>query len=141
MFHLLLKDTRYAIRSLRRTPGMVAAAVTTLALGLGANVALFTVVNGVLLRPLPYPDADRIVTIRHHAPGLNIRELHSSPGLIDLYRERARTLGRLAGYENRERNQKMAELDRLLDKVSEKGIDALSKADRAALERLSKEIR
>lgn len=76
----------------------------TLAFGIGANVAIFSVVNAVLLRALPYPDADRIVTIRHHAPGINLPDLESSPGLINLYRDSSRTLTRVAGYEMRSRN-------------------------------------
>jgi putative ABC transport system permease protein len=81
-----------AARALSRRPGYTVIAVVTLGLGMGANVAIFTVVNSVLLRPLAYPDSDRIVQIRHHAPGLNLPELNNSPGLIELYREDARSL-------------------------------------------------
>jgi putative ABC transport system permease protein len=100
----VFQELRFAGRALAKRRGYAAAAAFTLALGIGANVAIFSVVNAVLLRPLPYPESDRIMSIRHHAPGINLPELQSSPGLIDLYRASSRTLTHVAGYEMRQAN-------------------------------------
>ena len=63
-----MNNFRYAIRQLRKTPGFTLVAVITLALGIGANTAIFSVVNAVLLKHLPFPDSDSIVTVFHVPP-------------------------------------------------------------------------
>ena len=70
MLESLGRDLRYAVRGMTRRPGFTLAVVLTLALGIGANAAIFSVVNGVLLKPLAYPDADGLVSIHHVAPGI-----------------------------------------------------------------------
>ncbi|MGE0704606.1 MAG: ADOP family duplicated permease [Vicinamibacterales bacterium] len=67
----LAHDVRYAVRSLRRTPGFAVAAILTLALGIGANTAIFSVIRAVLLRPLPYADADRLVRLSEQWPNFS----------------------------------------------------------------------
>ena len=64
----LLRDMRHSVRTLRQSPGFTAVAVLTLAIGIGANTAIFSFVDAMLLKPLPYPDADRIVRVMEKPP-------------------------------------------------------------------------
>ena len=65
----LIHDVRHGLRTLRRSPMFASVVLLTLAIGIGANTAVFSVVNSVLLKPLPYPDADELVAVWHTAPG------------------------------------------------------------------------
>ena len=91
----ILKDIRYGIRGLRKRPGFTTVAVLTLALGIGANSAIFSVLNAVLLRPLPYADADRIVRIdeTEGKGGMGV----SPPNLLD-FQQQNQTFESVAGY-------------------------------------------
>src|SRR5919106_1722340 len=86
------QDLRYALRSLAASPAFSATALLTLALGIGANTAIFSVVRGVLLEPLPFRDADRLVRVYYANPTTGMqRNAVSEPDFIDW-----RTEGRLA---------------------------------------------
>ncbi len=84
------RDVRYAWRALRRAPGFTLAAVVTLALGIGATAAIFSVVYGVLLKPLPYPDEDRLLSVSHSAPGIAAEDMGMTASLWFTYREETR---------------------------------------------------
>ncbi len=83
-----MSDLRYAARQLRRTPGFTVAAVLSVALGIGATTAIFSVINALLLRPLPVPDPGRLVNIQERMQQGTLRGSHSLPEYLE-YRERA----------------------------------------------------
>ena len=98
MFETLFQDLRYSIRSLFARPAFVLAAVSTLALGIGANTAIFSVVNGLLLKPLPYDDGERLVQVFNVYPKMGLDYAGTSiPDFIDR-KEQADALEDLALY-------------------------------------------
>ena len=97
-FSILRQDTGYALRLMRKDPVYTLAAVGILGLGIGVNTAVFSVVNSVLLRPLPYADGDRIVTIRQKAAKAGVEDIRFSAQEINDYRERNQTLEAMVEY-------------------------------------------
>jgi putative ABC transport system permease protein len=95
-FDQLIQDARYALRMIRRAPAFSAVVMLTLALGIGLTTAVFGVVNAVLVRPLSYPSAERLVWIATSEEGSN-EELVLSPDLI-AWRDQAQSLDRIAGF-------------------------------------------
>ena len=84
-----MHDLKFALRQLRKWPGFTLIAVMTIALGIGATTAIFTVVDATLLRPLPYPQPEQLVTIQDDLPGLGARDVGmSQPEWEDLQRFR-----------------------------------------------------
>jgi predicted permease len=92
----LTRDLRQAARRLARTPMFTAATLITLALGIGANTAIFSIVNSALLKPLPFAESDRLVSLQQTAPGVNIADLNASIADYITYREESRTLADVA---------------------------------------------
>jgi predicted permease len=95
----ILQDLRYATRSLQRTPSFTAAAIITLALGIGATTGTFSIVNAVLLEPLPFADPDRLVRIQESTPAGEPFSV-SEPTFLDLQRA-SRTISRMAAVTTR----------------------------------------
>src|ERR1700735_2629891 len=82
----VLSDVRFGLRMLLRSPGFTSLAIATLALGIGANTALFSLVSGILLKPLRFPQADRLVTLYQHKPQFEYGSI-SYPNFFDWQRD------------------------------------------------------
>lgn len=98
LWESLAQDVRYALRSLWRTPGFLLAAVLTLALGIGANTAVFSVVRGVLLRPPPFPQPEQVVGLFVRFQGLGVERAGVSRPELEDFRQTRDTFSRLAAY-------------------------------------------
>src|SRR5262245_2053137 len=94
----MLQDLRFAFRSFRKNPGFTCAAVLTLALGIGANTAIYSVIDGVLLHPIPFPDPDRLVVMYQAVPSSNKNSV-SYPNFLD-WQRRAQSFEAVAGWRN-----------------------------------------
>jgi predicted permease len=91
-------DTRYTLRALRRNPTFTLVVVLTLAVGIGANTAVFSVINSVLLKPLSYPRSEELVALRHVARGAESSALNLSPSMFLTYSEQNRTFQSLGAW-------------------------------------------
>ena len=95
---MLAQDTRYALRMMRKNAGYTAAAVLILGLGIGVNTSIFSVVNSVLLKPLPYTQGDQLVVLRQPEAKLGIDDIGFSPLEVDDYRRQNRSLSGVVEY-------------------------------------------
>jgi predicted permease len=108
----LIQDLRHATRNLLRTPGFTAITILTVALGIGANTAIFSVVNGVILRPLPYPEPDRLMFITSRFPSLGFDEFWVSPPEYLEYQEWTKAFSSIGAYSTSEANLAASERPR-----------------------------
>jgi len=97
----ILHDLRYAFRSLVTSPGFSAVAVLTLALGVGANTAVFSLINSVLLRPLPYEQSDRLVLVWESAPFFGVQDSPVAPANYQDWKARSRSFEEMGALEDR----------------------------------------
>jgi len=96
---LFLDQLKQVLRRLARAPMFTAITLITLAIGIGANTVIFSVVEGVLLKPLPYPNADRLIGVWHTAPGINIKDLNMAPSVYFIDREQNSTFEDIGAYD------------------------------------------
>ena len=105
----LIQDLRYALRMLAKNPGFTAVAVIALALGIGANTAIFSVVNGVLLQPLPYRDPERLMRLSETSPDFSTMSV-AYPNFVD-WKDQNRSFAGLAALRWEDPGALVAHLD------------------------------
>ena len=96
---MIISQLRQALRRLGRAPMFTAITLLTLAIGVGANTVIFSVIEGVLLKPLPYPHSDQLIGVWHTAPGINIKDLNMCPSIYFIDREQSTTLQDIGVYD------------------------------------------
>ena len=94
--HELMTQLKQIVRRLARKPGFAIVTLITLAAGIGGNTVVFSVVEGILLRPLAYPHAEELVSVMHMAPGINVPQLPSAPSNYFIYRDQNTTFQDIA---------------------------------------------
>jgi putative ABC transport system permease protein len=92
------QDVRYGFRMLMKSPAFSLVAIFTLALGIGANTAIFSVVNAVMLRSMPFPHANRLMAVYHSYPEINLLHASVDPGSWDYYRQHVKSFSQMAAY-------------------------------------------
>ena len=108
----LLRDVRHAARNLARTPGFALVTILTLALGIGANTAIFSVVNAVILRPLGYPQPDRLIYISSQFPQMGFDQFWVSPPEFLEFQERTRAFSVVGAFTTGQANLTAADRPR-----------------------------
>src|SRR5580700_745615 len=82
---------KHVLRRLMRSPMFTVVTVVTLAIGIGANSAIFSVIEGILLKPLPFPNSEDLISVSHSAPGVNLTDAGAAPFQYFTYRDEGRT--------------------------------------------------
>src|SRR5215813_6481221 len=88
----VVSGMQHLLRRLRRSPLFACVTLATLAIGIGANTAIFSVLDGILLRPLPYAHSEQLIAVTYDAPGVNLHSVGTAPFLYFIYAEQNRTL-------------------------------------------------
>src|SRR5947207_7278199 len=99
LVEMIAQDVRYAVRTLRKSPGFTTTSVATLALAIGANTAMFSVLNAVLLRPLPYRSPEQLAVLWSEVPSQNLREGRSAYLNVEQWRRQSKSFADMAVFD------------------------------------------